>query len=493
MTRALVGIAALSFGLAGCGGDQHPPYSANIKFGLRKDPIIKKAIDLGVDGYDTDRPGVLPIMKTDDLFNHDHPYHAKMMGDAMIAKAASLFAADKKNDDERKKLQDETVAKIKASPLPYRRDLYLAFMEVLRAPELIAAEDRDKLETTLDKMFGTPAKPTINAEFAGIDKDEIKKLKLDDDTLAMGSRHYRVHCMHCHGVAGDGRGPTARWVNPHPRDFRSGIFKFMSVDRSTGGFMPPSRADLMRTLRQGIEGTAMPSFTILDDDHLETIISYVMFLSLRGNTELAAIMDLEVDVAAKALKAPKANPIPENIKFWTKKIFDEGWSEANKASAQIVVADYPYTDTPKELADSVQRGQMIFTATPSAKFKEEFFNRMRSDGKVTDDAVIESKFNEVTGVKCVTCHVDYGRQVGYKFDEWGTLVRPNNFAIGVFRGGRRPVDIYFRIHSGIQGSEMPPFAKNFKGQERYLWDVINFVRVAGYPAMHKTMGIRLEP
>jgi hypothetical protein len=58
--------------------------------------------------------------------------------------------------------------------------------------------------------------------------DAVKNLKLDPDTLARGSSLYRLQCLHCHGLSGNGRGPTAAWVNPHPRDYRSGVFKFTS-------------------------------------------------------------------------------------------------------------------------------------------------------------------------------------------------------------------------------------------------------------------------
>jgi hypothetical protein len=45
-----------------------------------------------------------------------------------------------------------------------------------------------------------------------------------------GGKHglYRRHCAHCHGISGDGRGPTAMILNPYPRDYRPGVFKFKS-------------------------------------------------------------------------------------------------------------------------------------------------------------------------------------------------------------------------------------------------------------------------
>src|SRR5262249_7496123 len=94
--------------------------------------------------------------------------------------------------------------------------------------------------------------------------------------------------LYCHGLTGDGRGPTAKWVNPHPRDYRRGIFKFTSTDLEQG-VRRPSRADLMRTLRQGIEGTAMPSFNLLEDEKLDALVSYVIHLSMRGQTEFVVM------------------------------------------------------------------------------------------------------------------------------------------------------------------------------------------------------------
>ena len=40
---------------------------------------------------------------------------------------------------------------------------------------------------------------------------------------------YREHCAHCHGITGDGVGPTATFLNPYPRDYRKGQFKFKST------------------------------------------------------------------------------------------------------------------------------------------------------------------------------------------------------------------------------------------------------------------------
>ena len=484
---AVFSIAIFFVGITGCGSDQFPPYSESIKFSVRQDPIIKSAKDLGDERFDPERPGLLPILKFDDALQPDNPYQDKLR-QALASNLKTIIEKDHSNFAQlpaEKKLELEN--KVLKHASQHHKEFAVALDKILRDPALLSDKDRQELDTTLTKMFGTPAKPTINAEATGIDKAALAELKLDDATLAKGSTRYRIHCMHCHGVPGDGRGPTARWVNPHPRDFRAGLFKFQSTNRDVTNM--PMRSDLLRTLRQGLEGTAMPSFSLLSDADLDAMVSYVMFLSLRGLTEIKAISDMDLDTKAQVLKA--SDPIPESLKFWASKIFTEGWLAANQPNAEIKVAEYPYSE--KEFADSVKRGQMIFTANPTAEFKKEFFaHAQEKDPKLEKDA-IEAKYNEVIGVKCVSCHIDYGRQAKFKFDEWGTLVRANNFTLGIFRGGRRPVDIYYRVHSGIPGSEMTPFSKSFKDQDRYLWDVVNFVSVMSYPAMQKGINIRLDP
>ena len=40
-------------------------------------------------------------------------------------------------------------------------------------------------------------------------------------------------------------------------------------------------------------------------------------------------------------------------------------------------------------------------------------------------------------------------------DDWGNPLRPNNLNRGVYKGGRRPIDLYWRIAKGINGAKMP--------------------------------------
>ena len=42
-----------------------------------------------------------------------------------------------------------------------------------------------------------------------------------------------------------------------------------------------------------------------------------------------------------------------------------------------------------------------------------------------------------------------------KPDDWGNPLRPANLNRGVYKGGRRPIDIFWRIAKGINGAQMP--------------------------------------
>lgn len=58
-------------------------------------------------------------------------------------------------------------------------------------------------------------------------------------------------------------------------------------------------------------------------------------------------------------------------------------------------------------------------------------------------------------------------------DDWGNALRPANLQAGVYKGGRRPIDLYWRIAKGINGAKMPAHASLLSDEQ--IWDVVNFV------------------
>jgi mono/diheme cytochrome c family protein len=315
-----------------------------------------------------------------------------------------------------------------------------------------------ELETALGKMFGKPAHPTVNAgkladeEAASNFKTAVADLRLEDTSLTEGSRLFRRHCLHCHGLSGDGRGPTGAWVNPHPRDYRRGIFKFTSSDQPSGK-RKPRREDLVRTITQGIEGTSMPAFGaqsnsqfgILPEQDIDRLASYVTHLSLRGQIEY----DTMAEILRQQSKPGEKIDVEDGIAAYTTQDLLTLLGYWNEANNKVIKPVGGKELTGTEFQASIKRGYELFVKPGEAS--------------------------------CISCHKDFGRQNNFLYDTWGTIVRPIDLTLGVYRGGRRPVDLYWRIHAGVNGANMPAFGESLKPDQ--IWDVVNFVKALPYPGM----------
>ena len=53
----------------------------------------------------------------------------------------------------------------------------------------------------------------------------------DSADPALGQAKYHLFCESCHGVNGDGKGVAAKGLNPPPRDFTVGAFKYGGTDQ----------------------------------------------------------------------------------------------------------------------------------------------------------------------------------------------------------------------------------------------------------------------
>ncbi len=76
------------------------------------------------------------------------------------------------------------------------------------------------------------------------------------ELIEEGKVIYFKRCSFCHGLLGDGNGPAADFLDPRPRDFTLGTFKF----RTTQSGELPTDEDLFRTVSRGLTGTAMQAF-----------------------------------------------------------------------------------------------------------------------------------------------------------------------------------------------------------------------------------------
>ena len=100
----------------------------------------------------------------------------------------------------------------------------------------------------------------------------------------LGKSIYDARCAPCHGATGKGDGPNAALLNPRPRNFTAGIFKF----RSTESGSLPADEDLTSTIRNGLHGTAMSDWDpFIKGDSLKAVVAYVKTFSPRFQNETA--------------------------------------------------------------------------------------------------------------------------------------------------------------------------------------------------------------
>jgi mono/diheme cytochrome c family protein len=274
----------------------------------------------------------------------------------------------------------------------------------------------------------------------------IDEMQLDDETLKQGGKLFRIFCQHCHGAVGSGDAlGGGRQLRPLPRDYRQGLFKFISTDPSVGGKRKPNRADLYRTIFFGTEeASIMPGFSAgLTPAQIQLVISYVIHLSIRGETEYEVMKkaaDPEMDQLTRA-------EVRQQL-FEQAALIAPMWIVSSRQ--RIVPDPNPYT-TEDEILDSATRGQALFNSPE---------------------------------VGCATCHVDYGRKGTFIFDSWGSITRSRDLTSQLCCAYRvdQPEQLYFRIYGGMLGSNMPAYAQLrpsaadlAKGINK-VWDLVNFVR-----------------
>jgi mono/diheme cytochrome c family protein len=338
----------------------------------------------------------------------------------------------------------------------------------------VSPQQQQQISDILTAMFGTPDDPFVLPQ-SGLDVEKITLASGPVNRAATsGARGlFREHCMHCHGITGDGAGPTAVFLDPYPRDYRRGWFKYKSTRRDDR----PTTDNLLRIVTDGIQGTAMPSFRLYPQVDREALVEYVKYLSMRGQMELA----LDEYVANNLTK--ETDPVPSDPAFLQAKlsVIADQWKEP----LQISVVDRPDDMKWEKITDPVERKK---AHERSVAIGREMFLREKPG---TFDYTEENNGKKVTetiavlGGGCIKCHgpTELGDGQTTDYDDWtkqvwskevwhsaesppasellplGALperhIIPRNLRLGVYHGGRRPLDIYYRVHEGIKGAPMP--------------------------------------
>jgi mono/diheme cytochrome c family protein len=288
-------------------------------------------------------------------------------------------------------------------------------------------------------------------------------------------------------------------LNPYPRDYRPGIFKFKSTTRNDR----PTDEDLTRILYNGIPGTAMPSFSLLPPDEMAALVEYVKYLSIRGQMELA----LEDFAFNESLPNPSENAeIRTAISEMLTTIADQ-WKEANEKIVRPEEATIPPGErTPEEIAASVTKGRELFYGTKANCFtchgptalgdgqQTDFDDWTKLHNKFKEDlaalpGTIEATQKELRDLKGEDRERAEQRLIeqNRELRERQLVVEgflparnaiPRNLREGAYRGGGRPIDIFWRVTSGIPGTPMPAAPANLTQEE--AWQIVDYVHSLPY-------------
>ena len=346
----------------------------------------------------------------------------------------------------------------------------------ISADQALLPAQQQQVATIMLAMFGTPDDPVCLPE-TGLDPAKLRLAAgpVRSDIVGRKNGLYREHCVHCHGITGDGLGPTAAFLNPYPRDYRPGVFKYKSTERSD----KPTHADLVRILHKGIPGTSMPSFALLSPIEVDALVEYVTYLSIRGETELALMRQFfELDDEDEG-------KLPETQEFLIAEVLEpiaEKWAAA--VDAEIEVPEMP---TGIELAESIAKGRELFFGDKANCVKCHGVTAL-GDGQANDYddwskniVKIEARLSGLAKSDADAAERQWAAEFGQVLSGDALKPRtipPRNLRHGIYRGGRRPLDLYYRIHAGINGAPMPA-AKGTVDPED-IWHIVNYVRSLPY-------------
>jgi len=321
--------------------------------------------------------------------------------------------------------------------------IYVTSEAALKLPEI----HQRQLRETVTRFFGTPLNPRLRLPTEESSDDGMSNLVdiIDPDHLAHGAAVFKRRCAGCHGITGDGNGEAAPYLVPKPRDYRLGIFKFTSTPYGA----KPHRSDLIRVIRKGAKGTSMPAFPWLPDEDVQAVVDYVKVLSYRGELEadVARIAELDYDAGEEIDKLEFIDSVTRIHGNW------------EQAAYQVVL---PVTAQPKYEDETILAGRKAFLSKGCSKCHGE-------DGRGQTDWLNREFIAALEALP-----EDKREKINY--DAWGNVAPAADITARMLHGGRRPIDVYRRICTGINGTPMPAFGQALSQEPETFWHLVHYVK-----------------
>lgn len=233
--------------------------------------------------------------------------------------------------------------------------------------------------------------------------------------LAAGKQVYERYCAGCHGVKGDGKGPAAIFLDPKPRDFTSGKFKFASVP---SGKLPRDE-DLHRTIVNGLAGTSMPAWPLIPEYQRQALVAYL-------------------------------------------KTFSDRWRD-EQGTTPILVPKDPFRGSTEKIRAGIKQGEKVYhTLTqcwqchPGYVTPQQMEDYMKEAGRA------------FAGVRN-----DWNKPV-LKDDGWGEPLMPTDFLKDRIKTGLDMNNLFLVIAAGIGGTAMPTWKDSIPDED--IWALAYYVR-----------------
>ena len=190
--------------------------------------------------------------------------------------------------------------------------------------------------------------------------------QIDDPvSLNRGANLYNVYCAACHGAGGDGQAQAAEALDPPPRDFTRGMYKFRSTPFGT----LPTDEDLQLIISRGIPQTWMPGWTeVLSEPQIDDVIVFLKtFLPKDREWKAGEPIPQAPPMESGAVDLKSGEALYLLFDCWTCHGFDgRGKGPASKTlvdykGRKIVPADMTYFDykngsTPAEIRRTLLTG-----------------------------------------------------------------------------------------------------------------------------------------
>jgi mono/diheme cytochrome c family protein len=192
----------------------------------------------------------------------------------------------------------------------------------------------------------------------------------------------------------------------------------------------------------------MPAFPWMSEEDLQAVIDYVIYLSQRGEVEnYVSVMaedyleDEDVDFIefADALEATR-----------------DKWASAGERAVLPISAEPKYSD------ETVLEGRKLFLSKGCSKCHG-------TDGKGQTEWLSPEFLAKQESAP-------EGERVQINYDAWGQPAPAADLTARMLHGGRRPIDIYRRIFTGINGTPMPAFGGLFDETPEQYWYFVHYVR-----------------